>query len=131
MASTSNRVFFDANLLLELVDERSGVPQVRRLVNLYRGKLFISSLTGHLVMHFGRKTASVGELRILLTDYTMLSLTAADFEWAYTNMRDDDFEDALQIAVAIRNGCDTFITFDKKLHNTYKSLPQLKIQLVK
>ncbi len=32
---------------------------------------------------------------------------------------DKDFEDCLQLAVAVRNGCRQFITFDQKLYKKY------------
>ena len=130
MASMSNKLFCDANLLLEVMDERSRVQVVRKFLQNTPDGLFISSLTGHLVMHFGRQRASVVALRALLSDFTMLPLTQADFDWAYTNARNDNFEDALQLAVAIRGGCDTFATFDRRLYQQYRNLPQLKVQLL-
>jgi predicted nucleic acid-binding protein len=70
-------------------------------------------------------------LRSFLGDYTILPLDESDFEWAFTNMRNPDYEDALQLAVAIRNGCSKFATFDKDLVTTYKNLPQIKTQLLR
>ncbi|MCB9822282.1 hypothetical protein H6801_02885 [Candidatus Nomurabacteria bacterium] len=45
------------------------------------------------------------------------------------NMRDDDFEDALQIAVAIRNSCETFLTLDKNSTIPTKACLNLKYSL--
>jgi predicted nucleic acid-binding protein len=125
----SNRIFFDANLPLEIMDERDGVRLVRELIDSNRGNLYVSALTVHLVMHFGRKKASIETLRLILDDYVILPLEADDFVWAFANRRNDDLEDALQLAVAIRNGCHEFVTFDMQLYSTYKSLPQLTMTL--
>jgi predicted nucleic acid-binding protein len=65
-----------------------------------------------------------------MQDYVMIELSADDFAWAFDNARDDDFEDALQLAVAIRTGCDTFVTFDKQLAKNYNNLPTLKVVLL-
>lgn len=128
--ANNNHLFIDANVLLEIVYERARAKDAMEIVRRGEDNVSISPLTAHLVMYFGLKIASVDALRTLLSDYTILSLEAVDVDWAFTNMRDNDFEDALQLAVAIRNGCQTFVTFDKKLYKTYKTLPQLNLKLV-
>lgn len=125
-------IFFDANVVIEAMLIRANAQKATYAIQKAGDQAAISSLTGHLVVYFGKKERiDVSTALGYVVDFTMLPLEQADFDWAYTNMRDDDFEDALQLAVAIRNGCDIFMTFDKKLHDTYKSLPQLKIKLVK
>jgi hypothetical protein len=55
------------------------------------------------VFHFSRKVASRADIRVFLNDYQMQSLTPADFEWAYQFGDVYGFEDALQVALAIRS----------------------------
>lgn len=81
-------------------------------------------------MHFCTDVVGLQALQAFLTDYQLLSLDQADFDWAFANVRNDDFEDALQLAVAVRNGCEQFITFDKGLFETYKDLPGITIKLL-
>lgn len=130
MVSMSGKVYFDANVLLEIISQRTNVALARREIRAAAGRRCISTLTGHLAIYFGGKSLKLATLQGFLSDFEMLSLTAEDFEWVHSNIRNNNFEDALQLAVAIRNGCDTFITFDKELYQTYKSLPQLKIHLL-
>ncbi len=125
-------VCLDANVILEVLLERRHRAIASRAISEIKDKPSISMLSLHLVVYFCRVShlpfsAIYGALDMV----EILDLIHADYQWAKYNMRDDDFEDALQIAVAIRSGCEMLLTLDKKLHDTYKSLPQLKIQLVK
>ncbi|HVC36248.1 MAG TPA: type II toxin-antitoxin system VapC family toxin [Candidatus Dormibacteraeota bacterium] len=125
-----DRLFVDANVLLEIILSRKNEKLARNILEDNSNNLFISALTAHLVVHFGQLVVDLPILRSFLEDYTILSLNESDFEWAFTNMRNQDFEDALQLAVAIRNGCNTFITLDKDLATTYNNLPQIKTSLL-
>lgn len=128
---TASKAFLDANLLIEIILARKQAKLARELIEKHRGQLYISALTAHLVVHFGQRIVDLPMLREFLADYNVLALEDADFEWAFMNVRGRDFEDALQLAVAIRNGCDTFFTLDSSLAATYKKLPAIKVALVK
>ncbi|HJQ08787.1 MAG TPA: hypothetical protein VJ836_04890 [Candidatus Saccharimonadales bacterium] len=87
-------------------------------------------MTVHLVVHFGQAIVELPVLRKFLEDYVGLPLEQTDFEWAFMNMRGNNFEDALQIAAAIPNGYNCFVTFDKNLTKNYKELSIIKTQLL-
>lgn len=123
-------MYLDANILLEILLGRPNEKSARKWLEEQDDEIFISTLTAHLVTQFGKSIVELPVLRAFLADYELLSLEANDFEWAFTNARDRDFEDALQLAVAIRNGCEEFITFDKRLAETYKDLIQIKVSLL-
>lgn len=57
-------------------------------------------------------------------------MTAADVTWAFANVRDSDFDDALQLVVAVREGGEELVTFDQRFHQRYTDLPQLKVRLL-
>ena len=126
----ASRYFLDANILLEILYDRPMLPAVKKLLIKHQGAVYISPLTVHLVFHFGLKMTNFKNIQTLLSDYQILPLDAHDVNWAMVNIRDNDFEDALQLAVAIRNGCDEFITLDKKLVDTYKGLPVIDVKLL-
>ena len=126
----NNSVFLDTNILLEIILERNGQSIAKEYLLKEEASLNISALSAHLVMYFGQKKVTLPILRQFLGDYTILSLEAGDFEWAFANIRNNDFEDALQLAVAIRNGCTSFITFDKPLVEAYKSLTSISVSLL-
>src|SRR5580658_2990612 len=92
-ANTSTEaVFLDANILLEIILGRDKETLARRLIENQNKDLLISSLTAHLVVHFGQSIVELPILRKFLSDYTILSLESSDFEWAFTNARNTDFE---------------------------------------
>lgn len=123
-------VFLDANILLEIVLGRDNESVARKFIADHQGDLYISALTAHLIVHFGKDIVDLPIIRKFLSDYTIIALESSDFDWAFINSRSQDFEDALQLGVAIRNGCSQFVTFDKVLATTYKSLPSIEIKLL-
>src|SRR2546430_2916219 len=116
-------IFLDANVLIEIVLDRKQEAVVRKIFQSLVEKPYISALSAHLVVHFGRPIVELAVLRQFLADFTIMPLEAADFEWAFSNARNADFEGALQVAVAVRHGCSRFITLDKALYSSYKDLP--------
>lgn len=127
----NEKIFLDANILLDVLFDRANHSVARDYILKNDGILHISALTAHLVTHFGLKILELNVLNQYLADYYIEDLTAQDVEWAFTNARCKDFENALQLAVAIRSGCTTFATLDKALFNTYKDLPTIKVVLLK
>jgi hypothetical protein len=77
-----------------------------------------------------KNTRSLTHTSPILIRLYCLGLEAADFEWAFTNLRNDDFEDALQIGIAIGNGCTDSLTFDRGLHKAYVDLPSINMKLL-
>jgi predicted nucleic acid-binding protein len=130
-SKNSGILFVDANALLEIVLDRPKQRLVRKLLGAAKESFATSALAAHLVVHFGVERVGLPALKQLLSDYTILSLTSEDFAWAFANVRDKDFEDALQLAVAIRHGCARFVTFDQQLYKTYRDLPSIRVELLK
>ena len=125
-----SRVCFDANVLLETVLVRSGKKVADQVLHAAAGEASVSALTGHLLFHFGRRERPLEQLQVFLDEFEILALQADDFAWAYHNVRNSDFEDALQVSVALRTGCEVFYTFDRNLYAAYKHLPNLTIKLL-
>jgi predicted nucleic acid-binding protein len=59
----------------------------------------------------------------MLSENKILPLALEDYRWAVDNEQGRDFEDALQVAMAIRTGCSSFITLDANLAKRYAKLP--------
>jgi predicted nucleic acid-binding protein len=125
-----SKVFLDANVLLEVLMDRPRKSDVRKYLLKYEGSLFVSALSAYIVYYIGIKVADLPALQAFLSDYEILPTQGANFEWAFQNARNSDFEDALQVATALKNGCDLFLTLDKKLASAYGNLPSLKVVLV-
>ena len=125
-----DKVFLDANIILEILLDRKNNLKARKLIAAHAGKLYISSLTVHIAVYFGQQEQELPVIKTLLSDYHIESLTSQDTAWAFNNVRNDDFEDALQLAIAIRANCQEFVTFDKTLFDTYKDLATIKVVLL-
>lgn len=124
----SAKAFFDANILLEVIDDRKNAKKAVAALQKHADNACISALTGHLVMYFGPKAGATNkELEQFLLDYQMQPLGGAEFAWAFANGKDGDFEDALQIACAVSAGAEVFYTFDKALARRYKDRLPLEI----
>lgn len=126
-----NSLFVDVNVLIEILESRPKRKAAQNLMRANAGNLYISTLTCHIVTYVSQKRVGLELLEQFLTDYEWLALLPEDVLWAFDNRRGKDFEDALQIAIAIRNGCDTFITLDQELFRTYGALPTLSVKLLK
>lgn len=118
-------IFLDTNILLELI--LAGRPRYTEVKQFLQGtteETAISALTVHLVMHFGRKEqAEDAFLHAVLSENRILPLTSEDYQWAVDNEQGKDFEDAIQIAVAIRTSCSPLVTLDANLAKRYAKLP--------
>lgn len=125
-------IFLDTNIILEIMlANRPHCSQVNRFLENITEATAVSMLTIHLVMHFGRKTQTEDAfLHAVLNENKLLALTPDDYEWAANNEQGNDFEDALQMSIAIRSGCSSFITLDAALAKRYAELP-IKIVLPK
>jgi predicted nucleic acid-binding protein len=121
-------VFLDTNVILEVIlKDRPHFDAAQHYLETVADETAISVLTVHLVMYFGRKAGIPDELlETFINENELLSITLEDYVWAVLNERGRDFEDALQLASAIRNRCTSFITFDNGLVRSYTNLP-LKI----
>ena len=123
----ASRIFLDANIVIEVIGKRKNQKLAKEIITENEGCLFISALSAHLIVYFGSKFYDLDRIHDLLLAFEILPLTSDDINWAFTNRRDSDFEDAMQISVAIRNGCDQLITLDKSLARKYAGLSSIKV----
>lgn len=117
--ASSKKLFLDANVILEIILQRKNYDLVSSYLLQDIDSINISSLSAHLVMHFGTKQFMAKDLYTFLKDYQMIELSRTDFDWADQNSKNDDFEDALQISCALKYGCTDFVTLDKQLYKDY------------
>jgi predicted nucleic acid-binding protein len=127
----NSEIFIDANVLLEIILGRPNERKARNFLRSSNKTYNISALTAHLVVYFGIARVGFPILKQFLSDYNILPLSSDDIAWAFVNVRNNDFEDSLQLSVAVKHGCSTFVTFDKQLYNTYNELPTIHIKLLK
>ncbi len=111
--------FVDVNILLEVIQKRTRAKACEQFLVNDRAKA-ISTLTIDLVMYFIERDRLAWEpIKDFLGSFSWLPLTDADAQWAFMNFQGNDFEDALQIACALREGCSSFATLDGTLSKKY------------
>lgn len=109
----------DANILLEVIQKRVRAKACSQFLSNNEDKA-ISTLTLDLVMYFAERDKLPWEpIKNFLESFNWLPIVDADAQWAFTNFEGDDFEDALQVACAMREGCNSFATLDGSLSKKY------------
>jgi predicted nucleic acid-binding protein len=89
----------------------------------------LSVLTVSHCMYFAeQKKLDLIAVRAQLEKFLVLSVSPEDSIWAFDNYAGRDYEDALQVACALRHGCTKFLTLDKDLARKYAR--DIKVKLV-
>ena len=122
MAATDN-IFLDANIIMELHFGRRAWRAVLEVLAEDSDEAnAISVVSVHVLLYYvERAKKSKQEVFEFLRNYQILNMNEADYEWAAANDQ-GDFEDALQVACALRHGCKKLITLDADLakrHNKH------------
>ena len=126
-------ICFDANVILEVVLERERAEGCRGRIEKAKadqGENAISTLTFSHVMYYAEaRKLNLKNVELLLGTFSWLPVLETDVAWARSRYQGKDFEDALQIACALREGCTKFVTLDQKLAKKYAG--QLSIELIR
>lgn len=124
----NNSVFVDANVLLEsFLKGRKQDLKAQEYIASH--DVVISPLTAHLFVYFGQKDGLILDVLFdLLKKHRFTDCGTTEVMWAVHNIQGNDFEDALQVACAVTNKCESFVTLDKNLAKRYKNF--IKIDLL-
>ena len=127
----SNRIYLDANILLDYVLERpdkESAAKILRLINNGNIKAFISSSIIHILSYVLSKTFSTDKTKeviiSIIHDIELIDMPK-EIVLQSLNSKMKDIEDALQYHVALYNKIDFFISNDKKLKK--EAIPALPI----
>lgn len=104
------RVFLDTNIFIDIAEKRGQIS----LDNLIDHKLFISSLSVHILAYITKRKIPDPELSELVDLFTI-----EDFDQSicYKSLESPttDLEDNIQLHSAAEAECDIFLTNDKQL----------------
>jgi len=120
-----SKLFFDANILLDMIDQdRGNVEKVRKLVRnaLMKGMtLYTSCDILSNVYYVARKKVEkrivVEDMLRILEIFEIVAIDKSLAKKALLENREDvslDFEDLLQSQCAVRSECDLIVTNDQK-----------------
>ena len=127
----SNRIYLDANILLDYVLDRpdkESAAKILRLINNGNIKAFISSSIIHILSYVLSKTFSIEKTKeviiSIIHDIELIDMPK-EIVLQSLNSKMNDIEDALQYHIALYNKIDFFISNDKQLKK--ESIPNLPV----
>lgn len=121
-------ICLDANVVLELLLGRKLAQACQAYIASTEDEIAITVLSVNIIMYYAEvKHLDLLEVKRLLHDFVWLGAIEADVAWAFQYFAGKDFEDALQLAIANREGCRSFITLDKALAKKYASTMQIEL----
>ncbi|MGC1176750.1 MAG: PIN domain-containing protein [Candidatus Saccharimonadales bacterium] len=121
-------ICLDANAVLELLLDRKLARACQDYIASTDDEIAITAVSVSIIMYYAEgKHLNLLEVERLLRDFVWLGIVEADVAWAFQYFAGKDFEDALQLAIANREGCRSFITLDKALAKKYASIMPIKL----
>ena len=119
-------IVLDANIVVEILEQRDRKSAVIAALRGHEGHdNAVTALTLSNVFYIlERNKKEITAAEPLLKCYKVLGVASEDADWAFAHYNGTDFEDALQVATAIREHCAAFLTLDVTLAQKYgKFLP--------
>ena len=114
-----NKVFLDANILMEILFQRSKYLEISKNMEDY-SSFYISFLTCHILMYFTElEKLDPNNTFKLLENTRILENIDTTFDLAVKLYDGKDFEDCIQVGTCLENGIPNFITLDKSLAKKY------------
>ncbi|MEM6399080.1 MAG: PIN domain-containing protein [Cyanobacteria bacterium P01_D01_bin.116] len=120
-------LFLDANVVFNVIQLAPNAEKLQQIMQEY-DFLSLSILTIFVTYNYCNYTQiNTGkdyfkQLQEVFDEADTLDLTSTIFENAKSILKGKDFEDALQVATAIHNGCDAILTSDKEMSQSYQNL---------
>jgi predicted nucleic acid-binding protein len=122
----------DANVILEILEERRLYDAAVMALERFGGTdvdLAVSTLTvSHVFYLAERHKLPMNRAEAVISKYKIFDVLKEDVRWALRYYKGKDFEDALQVAAALREKCSAFLTLDAGLAKKYAKY--LNIELV-
>jgi predicted nucleic acid-binding protein len=110
----------NANTLLDVVEEFD-------YVYYSNFSLFIARLRAYIDFEKeGERGVYLKRLKSLTQDFYPLPFEKAVFDYADKILNGSDWEDACQIATALLNKCDSFLTCDQEIKGLYGNLLDIR-----
>ena len=127
----SNRIYLDANILLDYVldrPEKESAAKILQLINSGNIKAYISSSIINILSYVLSKNFSIEKTKeviiYIIHDIELIDMPK-EIVLQSLNSKMNDIEDALQYHVALYNKIDFFISNDKKVKK--EAIPALPI----
>jgi predicted nucleic acid-binding protein len=121
-------ICFDANVLIEVILERKNAAVCRQYMQTANEDMAITMLSLDLVMYYAEKhKLDLSSTEQFVRLFLWLPIAEDDAESAFRLYAGDDYEDALQVSCAQREGCTSFVTLDRGLAKKYSAKLQVDL----
>lgn len=117
-------VLIDTNVLMDILLDREHRAAAEKMVAQVMHEpgltLAVSILTVSTLLYYVEKDRlDKHAAHAFLANYKILDMNESDYLWAADNDQ-NDFEDALQVACALRHNCHSILTLDKGLADNHR-----------
>lgn len=120
------QVFFDTNVLIDLLDHaRKGNKDAVDLIRVVRTGSMVAYMSAQSIIDASYVLTEVGETQlddfrsaidVIMRDVRIVGINDADIESA-NKCSISDYEDAAQLACALRNNCDVIVSGDRNIRD--------------
>ncbi len=115
-------IFLDSNVILEILFEREKANFCVEICKQYNA-LYISSTSLHIIYYYAEKAKiNLVYVRNMLEDINILPVSKFEYNFALEIFKDEDMEDALQIATAVNNNIELIFSLDIKMLKKYDKI---------
>jgi len=113
-------ICLDANVLIEMMLGRQRANLCQKYIDQTDQDLAITLLSLDLTMYYAEAhKLALRPIEQFMRLFIWLPMIDADAQWAFEHFAGKDYEDALQVAAASREGCSRFVTLDRNLAKKY------------
>ncbi|MEI6728405.1 MAG: PIN domain-containing protein [bacterium] len=128
-------IFFDTNIVLDIFEKRPRVGKIEKLIAKIDPKnestIFITPITVANLYYILNKSYTKKQIDPLIEQFEIASIGQVDTSFAVSKAKNsDDVEDLIQISSSNCLQSDYFITSDKDLVASYRSLFKDQTEIV-
>lgn len=115
----AQQAFLDINIIIDIIIQRSRAEKIQKLLKDY--DLFINPSIIDTVYYMINKDSKIPNhvFRKAMGSYHICNVSGNTVELAFDIAAENDLEDALQVACALDNNVENFVTADRQIKKLY------------
>lgn len=115
----AQQAFLDINIIIDIIIQRSRAEKIQKLLKDY--DLFINPSIIDTVYYIINKDSKIPNhvFRKAMGSYHICNVSGNTVELAFDIAAENDLEDALQVACALDNNVENFVTADRQIKKLY------------
>ncbi len=115
----AQQAFLDINIVIDIIIQRSRAEKIQKLLKDF--DLFINPSIIDTVYYIINKDSKIPNhvFRRAMSSYHICNVSGNTVELAFDIAAENDLEDALQVACALDNDVENFVTADRQIKKLY------------